>query len=61
MLDRVEGVGKVWRTRLLQRFGSVRGVREATLDELTLVPGLPRATAKKIHEFLRTDAADLES
>ncbi|MHC4471725.1 MAG: excinuclease ABC subunit UvrC [Planctomycetota bacterium] len=56
LLDRVEGVGKVWRSRLLQRFGSVTGVREATLEELMLVPGLPRSTARKIHEFLRVES-----
>jgi excinuclease ABC subunit C len=53
LLDRIEGVGTAWRTRLLRRFGSVKGVREASLEELMLVPGLPRSTAKRIHEFLR--------
>ena len=55
LLDRVEGVGSVWRNRLLQRFGSVKGVAEASLEELVLVPGLPRSTAKKIHDFLRAE------
>jgi excinuclease ABC subunit C len=53
MLDRIDGVGEVWRTRLLRRFGSVEGIRQASLDELLLVPGLPRETARRIHGYLR--------
>ncbi len=61
MLDRVEGVGETWRNRLLARFGSVAGIRKASLDELTMVPGLPRETARRIHEFLKADPGDLTS
>jgi excinuclease ABC subunit C len=61
MLDRVEGVGETWRNRLLARFGSVAGIRKATLEELTLVPGLPRATARRIHEFLKAETGNLPS
>jgi len=55
VLDRIEGVGDVWRKRLLRKFGSVAGVRRASLDELLLVPGLPRETARRIHEFLQAE------
>jgi excinuclease ABC subunit C len=58
LLDRVEGVGKTWRNRLLTRFGSVEGIRKAPLEDLLTVPGLPRETARRIHEFLRADSAD---
>ena len=61
MLDRVEGVGQTWRNRLLGRFGSVAGIRKASLEELMVVPGLPRETAKRIHEFLKADPGDLTS
>jgi excinuclease ABC subunit C len=61
MLDRVEGVGETWRNRLLSRFGSVAGIRKASLDELMLVPGLPRETARRIHDFLKADPGDLPS
>jgi hypothetical protein len=33
----------------------VEGIRAASLDELLLVPGLPRETARRIHEFLRAE------
>ncbi len=58
LLDRVEGVGEVWRNRLLRKFGSVRGIREASLEELMLVPGLSRETARRIHEFLRAEGPE---
>jgi excinuclease ABC subunit C len=58
LLDRVEGVGKAWRNRLLTRFGSVEAIREAPLDDLLTVPGLPRGTARRIHEFLRAEKPD---
>jgi len=61
MLDRVEGVGETWRNRLLGRFGSVAGIRKASLEELMVVPGLPRETARRIHEFLKADPGDLTS
>jgi excinuclease ABC subunit C len=58
MLDRIEGVGKAWRSLLLRRFGSVRGVREASIEDLMLVPGLPRETARRIHAFLRAEPSE---
>ncbi len=51
-LDRIEGVGPRWRRELLQRFGSVKGIREATLEELTAVPGIGRKRALQIKEHL---------
>jgi excinuclease ABC subunit C len=61
MLDGVEGVGETWRNRLLARFGSVTGIRMATLDELLLVPGLPRETARRIHDFLKAGPGEMPS
>jgi excinuclease ABC subunit C len=52
-LDVIEGVGDKWRRELLRRFGSVRGVREASLEELLAVPGLGRQRALRIRENLR--------
>jgi excinuclease ABC subunit C len=51
-LDRIEGVGDKWRRELLQRFGSVQGVREASLDDLMAVPGIGRKRALRILEHL---------
>jgi excinuclease ABC subunit C len=52
-LDAISGVGDRWRRELLQRFGSVQGIRDATLDDLLKVPGLGRTRALRILEHLR--------
>lgn len=51
-LDDVPGIGPELRTRLLGRFGSVAGVREASMDELRDVPGVGETTAKTIRRQL---------
>ena len=48
VLDSIEGVGPERRRRLLRRFGSVEGVREASAGELADVQGIGRATADRI-------------
>ncbi|MDZ7701092.1 MAG: excinuclease ABC subunit C [Halobacteriales archaeon] len=52
VLDDVPGVGPERRARLLRRFGSVEGVRAASLDELRGVPGIGEATAGRIRSQL---------
>jgi excinuclease ABC subunit C len=49
-LEEVPGVGPARRRALLKHFGSVRRLREATLEELMAVPGLPEAVARKMFE-----------
>lgn len=51
-LDDVPGVGPRIRTRLLQRFGSVEGVRAASADELESVAGVGPETAAAIKRQL---------
>lgn len=54
-LDSIEGVGEAWRRRLLRRFGSVEGIRDASLDELMEVPGIGRKRALRIREHLAAE------
>ena len=54
-LEEVPGVGKKRRAQLLARFGSLRGIREASLEALAEVLPLPVATA--LQEYLRADAS----
>ena len=54
MLDAVEGVGPGRRKALLRHFGSIRRVREASIDQLTQVPGISPALAGRIKEQLAT-------
>jgi excinuclease ABC subunit C len=51
-LDGIPGVGPSRRKALLTRFGSVQGVRGATIDELSAVPGVGLALAQSILELL---------
>lgn len=51
-LDGVPGLGEIRKKKVLKHFGSVKRVREASLDELYAVPGLPRAVAEAVHESL---------
>ena len=51
-MDLVPGIGPKRRRMLLRRFGSVRGVKEASLEELAAVPGMTRTLAQNVKEFL---------
>jgi excinuclease ABC subunit C len=48
----IPGVGPTRRRRLLERFGSLAGVRSATAQELAAVPGFSNALAERILEHL---------
>ncbi|MDA0987749.1 MAG: excinuclease ABC subunit UvrC [Chloroflexi bacterium] len=51
-MDLVPGIGPKRRRMLIRKFGSVRGVKEASMEELAAVPGMTRTLAKKVKEFL---------
>jgi excinuclease ABC subunit C len=55
-LDGIPGLGETRRKALLRKFGSVKRLRAATVDELTEVPGIGRRTAEVIHEALAAAA-----
>jgi excinuclease ABC subunit C len=48
-LDGIPGLGEVRRKKVLKHFGSVKRMREATLDELLAVPGLTRPVAEAVY------------
>src|SRR5579875_158217 len=47
-LDDIRGIGPKRRKALLQAFGSWRGVKAASVDELAAVPGMTRRTAELV-------------
>ena len=51
-VDDVPGVGPVRKRALLRRFGSLKGIREAEVDELTAVPGMSRSSAEAVKAAL---------
>lgn len=48
-LDALEGIGPKRRDLLLKQFGSVKGIKDASLTDLLAVKGLPKGLAEKIH------------
>ncbi|MEE2656753.1 MAG: helix-hairpin-helix domain-containing protein, partial [Chloroflexota bacterium] len=51
-LDTVAGIGPKRRRLLIQRFGSVQAMREASMEELSTVPGMTIVLAQHIKEQL---------
>jgi excinuclease ABC subunit C len=47
-LDSLRGIGPVKRKALLKHFGSVDKIREASVVELSAVPGINKALAESI-------------
>ena len=48
-LEELPGLGRKRAQELLRRFGSMKGVREADLDDLLAVPGFPEALARRLY------------
>ena len=51
-LDSIPGVGPKRKRALLRKFGSVKGIREAAVDELAATVGFTRSLAERVKEYL---------
>jgi excinuclease ABC subunit C len=51
-LDNVPGIGPKRKRELLKKFGSVKAIKEAEVDEIAAVPGMTRRLAEKLKEYL---------
>uniref|UniRef100_UPI0024537BFA excinuclease ABC subunit UvrC n=1 Tax=Nocardia gipuzkoensis TaxID=2749991 RepID=UPI0024537BFA len=54
-LDSVPGLGTARRTALVTHFGSVAKLKQATVEEITEVPGIGMATAKAVLAALESE------
>lgn len=52
VLDDIPGIGPGRKKALMARFGSVRGIREATVEELSGTKGITPALARRVKEYL---------
>jgi len=48
----VPGIGPKRKRALIKQFGSVKGIKEASVEELAEVPGITRALAERLKEYL---------
>ena len=51
MLDMVEGIGPVRRKELLKKFGSLKKMEEASIEELSTV--LSKNVAENLYQYLK--------
>ena len=51
-VDQIPGIGPKRRRMLLQRFGSVSGIREAAVDQIASIPGMTMPLARTVKEYL---------
>ncbi|WP_435745129.1 excinuclease ABC subunit UvrC [Nocardioides sp. SYSU DS0663] len=57
VLDDVPGLGEVRRKTLMKHFGSLKKLREATVEEIATVPGIGARTAASIKEAVTTSSS----
>lgn len=53
----IPGVGPVKRRQLIKTFGSVQGVRDASLDEIAALPGFTKVSAQRLKDQLAASDA----
>ena len=51
-IDLISGIGPKRKRMLLRRFGSIKNIKEAPVDDIASVPGVTRALAVRLKETL---------
>lgn len=60
-VDQIPGIGAARAKALLTHFGSLKQVKAASVDQLALVPGIGRGTARAVHIALHGEDGMLDS
>ena len=55
ILDDIPGIGPKRRKALAQHFGTMARLRNATVEEIAVVPDIPRAVAETVYEFFQQE------
>ncbi|NLY79768.1 MAG: excinuclease ABC subunit C, partial [Lysinibacillus sp.] len=58
-LDEIEGIGPKRKKQLLKYFGSIKKIKEATIDEL-IEAKIPKTVAEKIHHYFQENTLSKE-
>lgn len=58
VLDDIPGIGPARRKALLNAYGSVEKISQASLEELALVEGMNRGAAARVYEFFQSTGRD---
>lgn len=59
-LDKIPGLGPARQKALLRKFGSVKRIREAGIEEIAQVPGFGPVLAESVHAHLHGEAGRLD-
>ncbi|MGI8908318.1 MAG: excinuclease ABC subunit UvrC [Candidatus Sumerlaeaceae bacterium] len=57
MLDEIPGIGPKRKKTLLQHFGSLSALKQATVDQIREVPGMGREASESVYQFLHAPPA----
>jgi NAD-dependent DNA ligase len=52
MLDEIPGIGPKRKKTLLQHFGSLSALKQASVEQIAEVPGMGREASENVHQFL---------
>ncbi|NCB42965.1 MAG: excinuclease ABC subunit UvrC [Clostridia bacterium] len=61
VLDGIEGIGEKRKLALLSYFGSVDAIKEASVEDLAVVPSLNRAVAQTVHRYFSENQTENDS
>ncbi len=55
LLTEISGIGEIRRKKLLNRFGNIEKLRNASVEEIAQIKLVSRSLAQRIHKFLKQD------